>query len=116
MNTADDPARGLMVGIAAGNLLGLPVEGRTQDEVRRRFPHGVHDISARPGYPDDDDLAQSIIIAEAAEEGPLDVEDLGHRFWEWGESNGLGMGNLTSQVLTLFGGDYPPAPARRHDR
>ncbi|MDE2835902.1 MAG: ADP-ribosylglycohydrolase family protein [Chloroflexota bacterium] len=107
MSTADDRERGLMVGIAAGNLLGIVVEGRTQSEVRRRFPDGVRDIAARPGYPDDDDLAQSIIIAEAVEEGPLDVEDLGHRFWEWGEVNGLGMGTLTSRVLTLFGGDYP---------
>ena len=107
LSTADDRARGLMVGIAAGNLLGITVEGRTKDDVRHRFPDGMRDIIARPGYPDDDDLAQSLIIAEAAEEGPLDVEDLGHRFWEWGEINGLGMGNLTSPVLTLFGGSSP---------
>ncbi len=107
MSTADDRARGLMVGIAAGNLLGITVEGRTKDDVRHRFPDGMRDIAARPGFPDDDDLAQSLIIAEAAEEGPLDVEDLGHRFWEWGEINGLGMGNLTHQVLALFGGSAP---------
>jgi len=107
LSTADDRARGLMVGIASGNLLGVPLEGRSKAQVSERFPDGVRDITARPGYPDDDDLAQSLIIAEAAEEGPLDVEDLGHRFWEWGEINGLGMGNLTSQVLTLFGGSYP---------
>ncbi|MXW29763.1 MAG: hypothetical protein F4Z88_03140 [Chloroflexi bacterium] len=107
MSTADDRARGLMVGVAAGNLLGVPVEGRSKSQVRERFPDGVRDITARPGFPDDDDLAQSLIIAEAAEEGPLDVEDLGHRFWEWGEVNGLGMGNLTSQVLALFGGSPP---------
>ncbi|MXY59899.1 MAG: hypothetical protein F4Y96_05395 [Chloroflexi bacterium] len=107
MSTADDQARGLMVGIAAGNLLGITVEGRTKDDIRHRFPNGMRDIAAKPGSPDDDDLAQSLIIAEAAEEGPLDVEDLGHRFWEWGEVNGLGMGNLTSQVLALFGGGPP---------
>ena len=107
MSAASERERGLMVGVAAGNLLGIPVEGRSKEDVRARFPDGVNDISARGGYPDDDDLAQSIIVAEAAEEGPLDVEDLGHRFWEWGELNGLGMGNLTSQVLNLFGGSYP---------
>ncbi|MYA50542.1 MAG: hypothetical protein F4045_01755 [Chloroflexi bacterium] len=107
MSTTDDRARGLMVGIAAGNLLGITVEGRTKDDVHHRFPNGMRDIAAKPGFPDDDDLAQSLIIAEAAEEGPLDVEDLGHRFWEWGEVNGLGMGNLTSQVLALFGGSPP---------
>ncbi len=107
MSTADDRERGLMVGIAAGNLLGITIEGRPRSWIRERFPNGLRDIAAVPGFPDDDDLAQSIIVAEAAEEGPLDVEDLGHRFWEWGEVNGLGMGNLTSQVLTLFGGHYP---------
>ena len=107
MSEANDRARGLMVGIAAGNLLGITMEGNPRSVVRARFPDGVRDIEASPGYPDDDDLAQSIIIAEAATEGPLDVDDLGRRFWEWAEVNGLGMGNLTSQVLTLFGGSYP---------
>ncbi|MCY4582664.1 MAG: ADP-ribosylglycohydrolase family protein [Chloroflexi bacterium] len=82
MSAADDRARGLMLGTAAGNLLGITIEGRMKADVRGLFPDGVRDITARPGYPDDDDLAQSIIIAEAAEEGPLNVEDLGHRFWE----------------------------------
>lgn len=107
MGAAGNRERGLMVGIAAGNLLGIPVESRSRSIVRERFPDGVRDIVVPQGYPDDDDFAQALIIAEAAEEGPLDVEDLGHRFWEWGEMNGLGMGNLTSQVLALFGGDYP---------
>ena len=107
MSTADDRERGLVVGIAAGNLLGITVEGRPGSWIRERFPNGMRDIVAKPGYPDDDDLAQSLIIAEAAEEGPLDVEDLGHRFWEWAEVNGLGMGNLASQVLRLFGGSHP---------
>lgn len=99
--------RGLMAGIAAGNLLGITVEGKSRSRVRERYPNGIRDIPAQPGYPDDDDLAQSIIIAEAAEAGPLDVNDLGRRFWAWGERNGLGMGMLTHDVLTLYGGDYP---------
>lgn len=107
MSAATDRERGLMAGIAAGNLLGITVEGRSRSAVRNAFPNGLRDIPARPGYPDDDDLAQSIIIAEAAEVGPLNVDDLGRRFWEWGERNGLGMGGLTAGVLTLYGGDHP---------
>ena len=64
-------------------------------------------MEAQPGYPDDDDLAQALIVAEAAERGPLDPDDMGRRFWDWAETNGLGMGNLTGQVLELYGGDYP---------
>lgn len=107
MSAATDRERGLMAGIAAGNLLGITVEGWSQSDARERFPNGLRDIPAQPGYPDDDDLAQSIIIAEAAEIGPLNVDDLGRRFWEWGERNGLGMGGLTAGVLTLYGGDHP---------
>lgn len=107
MSDANDKARGLMMGVAAGNLLGVTVESRPRAIVRERFPNGARDIPAKPGYPDDDDLAQSIIIAESAMEGPLDADDLGRRFWEWAELNGLGIGNLTYKALTLYGGDGP---------
>ena len=107
MREASDRERGLMEGIAVGNLLGIAMEGASRGEVRRRYPNGVTEIDARPGYPDDDDLAQAIIIAEASAAGPLDVDDLGARFWAWGEQNGLGMGILTHDVLTLYGGAPP---------
>lgn len=109
----NDRARGLMVGIAAGNLLGIVQEGWSKQWIAEEYPDGVREMEARPGYPDDDDLAQALIIAEAAERGPLDPDDLGRRFWDWAETNGLGMGNLTGQVLELYGGDYPRCPGRR---
>lgn len=107
MTTSDDRERGLMEGIAAGNLLGIAMENWPRDAVRRQYPSGVTEIDAKPGRPDDDDLAQAIIIAEASVEGPLDVDDLGARFWAWGEQNGLGMGILTGDVLTRYGGSPP---------
>ena len=107
-----DRARGLMSGIAVGNLLGIRLEGKSRVTVASRFPHGVLDISAASGFPDDDDLAQSIVIAEAAIAGALDVDDLGRRFWVWAEANGAGMGGLTGRVLSLYGGDYPQRLAR----
>ena len=100
-------ARGLMVGIAAGNLLGIVQEGWPRERITETFPDGVREIAAAAGYPDDDDLAQAIIIAEAAEQGPLDPDDQGRRLWEWAETNGLGMGGLTGHVLELYGGDVP---------
>lgn len=63
------------------------------------------EITAREGYPDDDDLAQALLLAEAClESGQLDVADLMRRFWEWGELSGAGMGGLTRRVLGLYGG------------
>lgn len=108
-----DRARGLMVGIAGGNLLGIVQEGWSKQRVAESFPDGVREIAAVTGYPDDDDLAQAIIIAEAAERGPLAPDDLGRRFWDWAETNGLGMGGLTGHVLELYGGDAPQFLAAR---
>ncbi len=96
---ADDRAQGLMVGLAVGNLLGISTEGWSRSSIARAFPGGMQDIVARPGFPDDDDLAQAIIIAEAATGGDgLDIDDLGRRFWHWAEVNGAGMGRLTGAV------------------
>ena len=103
-----DRARGLMAGLAVGNLLGIVIEGWPKRHIARRYPDGVKEIEARHGYPDDDDLAQAVVIAEAAAAGGgLDVDDLGRRFWVWGETNGLGMGGLTRDVLALYGGRAP---------
>ncbi len=104
----DDRARGLMAGLAVGNLFGITTEGWSRQAIAEAFPRGVEEIVARSGYPDDDDLAQAIIITEAALQGDgLDIDDLGRRFWYWGETNGAGMGGLTGTVLSLYGGGYP---------
>lgn len=108
-----DRARGLMTGIAVGNLLGIPVEGWSRRHIADAYPEGMREIVARFGYPEDDDLAQAIEIADAAAVATgLDVDDLGRRFWKWGEANGAGMGGLTGDVLASYGGDYPQRLAR----
>jgi len=120
MHSTDETERahGLMTGIAAGNLLGIGHEGRSHRQMAESFPDGIREIAARTGYPDDDDLAQAIVMAEAAGQGPLDPDDLGRRLWEWAETNGQGMGRLTLDVLELYGGDGPQflAALRRQGR
>ena len=111
--TDADRARGLMVGIAVGNLLGIRVEGWPRRKLEREFPDGIRDITAGFGYPDDDDLAQAIIIADAASAGGLDIDDLGRRFWHWAEVNGAGMGGLTRRALAFYG-DAPPQRLARN--
>ena len=95
-------AAGLMTGIAVGNLLGLPCEGWPREAIARAHPDGLSDILVVDGLPDDDDVAQSILIAAAAAEGPLDADDLGRRLGEWEETNGAGIGILTADVLRLY--------------
>ncbi len=101
-------ARGLMAGIAVGNLLGISMEGWSRSLIAQQYPEGVREIAASSGYPDDDDVAQAIEVADAATAvDGLDVDDLGRRFWAWAVTNGAGMGVLTGHVLALYGGDYP---------
>ena len=102
-------AHGMMVGIGAGNLLGIRFEGwSTAEQLREQYPDGVREIEAEAGFPDDDDLAQAIALAEAcAEFEALEAEDVMRRFWEWGELNGAGMGGLTRKVLVRYGGASP---------
>lgn len=105
--------QGLMAGIATGNLLGIAMEGWPRSEIARKFPDGIRDVTAASGFPDDDDLAQALEIADAAATGSgLEVDDLGQRFWRWAETNGAGIGGLTRNVLELYGGAFPQRLAR----
>ena len=110
-----DRCRGLMVGLAAGNLLGILCEGWPRQQIRLRWPGGVRDIEANTGYPDDDDLAQAVILAEECLGGDeLDPDNLARRFWVWGEENGLGMGSATAETLARYGGSHPRRYASRN--
>lgn len=111
-------ARGVLVGLAAGNLFGIRQEFKSREHIQRRWPDGVRSIEARNGWPDDDDLAQAIVVAEAAADGPLRPDDLARRLWRWAELNGVGMGGLTRDALAAFGGSQPQclADSRRRGR
>ena len=111
--TGIDRAEGALTGVAVGTLLGFAPIGCRRAEIPHRWPNGVTEIEAPSGCPDDDDLAQSIVVAEAAAEGPLSVDDLGRRLWFWAEANGAGMGGLTHDALALQGGDDPQRLADR---
>ncbi|MBA3431589.1 MAG: ADP-ribosylglycohydrolase family protein [Actinobacteria bacterium] len=109
-----DRYRGVLLGVAAGNALGLPVEGRSRRAVERAYPGGVREVDvAERDRPWDDDLAQTVIVAEALLEERFTTGDLAARFVEWGRSNGRGMGHLTSEVLHELGRGTPPPDAAR---
>ena len=107
MRASIDHAEGTLTGLAVGNLLGFAPIGCQRAEILQIWPDGVTEIEAPSGYPDDDDLAQAIVVAEAAAEGPLSVDDLGRRLWFWAEANGAGIGGLTLKALAFQGGDHP---------
>ena len=112
----EDRARGVMLGLAVGNLLGIPVEGLSRESIRRRLPNGVKEID--PGEKQmamDDDLAQAVDLGESlldGDDGPVNVnwvENFTERLVRWRRENGRGIGITTSAVIELLeNGDPPP--------
>ena len=111
---ARDRYRGTMLGVACGSTLGLHVEFWSRQEIHTRFPEGVRDIPEVEGdRPWDDDLAQTAMLAEALIEGDLDPDDLGRRLVAWEESNGRGIGILTTAVVRRLQEGTPARDAAR---
>ena len=109
-----DRARGVMLGLAVGNLLGLPVEGWGYGEIDREYPNGVVDVDPREVCcPMDDDLAQAVELSEALLKGGDYVGEFGERLVDWARENGRGIGITTSRVISaLEAGHRPPKAAR----
>ena len=109
-----DRARGVMLGLAVGNLLGLPMEGWSYREIDRRYPDGMRDIDPREAHmPMDDDLAQAVDLGEALLDGGDYVGKFSRRLVEWRRENGRGIGITTDRVIgVLEAGHRPPDAAR----
>ena len=99
-----DRYRGVMLGVAVGNALGLAVEGWSKDSIKKRFPKGVTEIDpAEKDRPWDDDLAQTVVLAEVLmATGEVELQDLTARLVRWRAENGRGIGSLTAAVLSLL--------------
>ena len=109
-----DRARGTMLGLAVGNLLGISVEGWNFREIDRSYYEGVTDIDPREAVrPMDDDLAQAVDLGEALLEGRDYIGGFANRLVTWARENGRGMGILTNRVIQeLAAGHVPPDAAR----
>ena len=109
-----DRGRGALLGLAAGNLLGLPVESASRHHIGRRYPEGVTEIDSREASrPMDDDLAQAVDLGEALLTGGNYTREFAHRLVRWRRENGRGIGVTTSEVIDeLERGHELPEPAR----
>jgi ADP-ribosyl-[dinitrogen reductase] hydrolase len=95
-----DRYRGALLGLAAGNALGVAVEGLSALDISSLAPDGLRDIgSDERKRPWDDDVAQAIELAECLLEGPLDTDAYMARLLRWAKASGRGMGMQTYYVL-----------------
>ncbi len=107
-----DRGRGVMLGVAVGNLLGLPVEGRSSRQIQEMHPNGVRDINpAEASRPMDDDPAQAVELAEALLETGNLPSRFAARLIAWRSVNGRGMGRLTRQSIAQLADGVPPPVA-----
>jgi ADP-ribosyl-[dinitrogen reductase] hydrolase len=102
----DEPALrsrygGTLLGFAAGNAVGVQVEGESRHSIHRHHPGGLTEVDPRErDRPWDDDVAQTVIVGEALlrmEE--LSVDYLAGQLLQWRSENGRGIGVLTDGVL-----------------
>ena len=109
-----DRARGALLGLACGNLLGLPVEGWSRNAIARRYPGGVTEIDPAEKFrPMDDDLAQAVELGAALLADGDYIADFARRLVRWREENGRGIGHTTSAVIDYLEQGYPPPEAAR---
>ena len=111
-DTLVDRARGAMMGIAAGNLLGLAVESWSHDRIAAKYPNGVRDIDPRElSRRVDDDPAQAVELAEALLDQGDTVVQFANRVIAWRSSNGRGIGHTTRQSIAQLDDGMPPPHA-----
>lgn len=102
--TLQDQAAGCLVGLAAGDALGGPVEGMSRDQIASRYGYldqmvGGGHLGLEPGETTDD-TAQAIVLAESmVDAGKLDPDDVAARFASWYRFRPKGVGSHTTAVL-----------------
>jgi ADP-ribosyl-[dinitrogen reductase] hydrolase len=109
-------ARGALLGLVAGNQLGVPTEHLgTPEAIRKAFPNGVADLATPPkNSPYDDDAAMALLLGESLLEcQAFDATDVGRRWVKWMNVDGRGIGITTRRALTLIDRGKEPFEAGR---
>ena len=107
-----DRARGAMLGLAAGNLLGRPLESNWYYDIDRRHPNRVLEIDPRGKFLHmDDDLAQAVALAEALLAGGDLSRQFADRMIVWLKENGRGCGRTTRSAIRLLAEGVAPPDA-----
>jgi ADP-ribosyl-[dinitrogen reductase] hydrolase len=114
-------ARGAMLGLVAGNQLGVPTEHLgTAPAIRRAFPDGVWDLAPPPApsvSPYDDDVALMLRLAQSlVERGDFDAHDVARRWVDWMYTDGRGIGLTTRRALGHIADGVDPFEAGRRAR
>lgn len=110
--------KALIFGQAIGDALGLASEFMTKDEVKRFYPNGIrsyndiiqdrHRSLWQKGAWTDDTDQMLCILDSIIENKAINLTDIAKRFVLWKQTNGIGIGRHTLNVLSI--GDYVENP------
>jgi ADP-ribosylglycohydrolase len=108
-------ARGALLGLVAGNQLGVPTEDMGAEAIRKAYPNGLHDLAPPPkNSPYDDDAAMALLLGESLFEAKgFDAVDVARRWVKWMKVDGRGIGFTTKRALTLIDRGKEPFEAGR---
>jgi len=97
-------AKGCLVGLAVGDALGAPLEFLSRNEVRRKYPTGLREMTASDLWEEGeytDDTQMALLIGETFLEcGRIEAKDLAGRFHE-GKKTAKDVGVMTRAVLNM---------------
>lgn len=114
-----DRIRGVLLGQAVGDALGLGAEFMTAAEVAHTYPDGLHHYEQivadghrsrfeRGAWSDDTAMMLCIVHSLIEKQGHIDLHDIACRFKAWWREKPMGIGTSTNNVLAL--GDYTVHP------
>ena len=103
-----------MLGLAVGNLLGLPIEGSWYSKIDELYPGGITEIDPdERRRPMDDDLAQAVELADALVYDSDLMNGFAKRMVTWWRSNGRGCGSTTHEAMNHLSRGVPAPEAAR---
>ncbi|CCQ33867.1 thiamine-phosphate pyrophosphorylase protein [Halorhabdus tiamatea SARL4B] len=104
---SSNAAEGILLGLAAGDALGRPLEFKSGDEIDRQYgtvtemlANGSHGKSA--GTVTDDTEMALCIARSLVENERFDGQDIANRFLEWFETDPFDIGLMTADALREY--------------
>ncbi len=100
--------RGCLLGLAAGDALGGPVEFMSPEQIIAKRGKPVRDmigggwLKLRPGETTDDTAMARALAESIVERGEVQVADIARRYVAWMKSNPPDIGNITRAALRAF--------------
>jgi ADP-ribosyl-[dinitrogen reductase] hydrolase len=119
----EDRIVGMIVGLAAGDALGSPLEFMSRSQIEIKHGHvakmiGGGWLGLRPGGWTDDTAMMLCLLGSLLEKGAFDQQDVARRYVEWYRTRPVAIGNVVRATLTLMDDEGVPvgeASRRAHE-